>query len=53
MAAPLPEQPKAPAPVCPGQKMPAAPVSLAVPVVIGVRLTGNEGSAAAGGGSQS
>lgn len=48
-----PRQPKAPVVVCPGQKSPPGSLSKAVPVVMGVRFTGNAGSTVAEGGSQS
>ena len=52
-AEPLPMQPNAPAFAWLGQKRPLAFARLAVPVVMGVRFTGNEGKMAAGGGKQS
>ena len=53
LAAPLPMQRKAPLWACEGQKRPPASEKLAVPVVMGVRFTGNEGRALAAGGAQS
>src|SRR5262249_8516008 len=56
---PSPLQPNAPPLVWPGQKRPAPGFGalgvelLAVPVVIGAKLTANEGSADAAGGTQS
>ena len=52
-AAPEPAQPNAPAFAWLGQNRPPGSESLAVPVVMGVKFTGNEGSRAAGGGKQS
>lgn len=52
-AAPEPAQPNAPELACDGQNKPPALKKNAVPVVIGVRLTGNDGSTTAAGGSQS
>ena len=48
-----PEHPKAPEFACEGQKSPPALKKKAVPVVIGVKLTGKEGSTVASVGSQS
>ena len=53
MGAPEPAQPNAPELACDGQNRPPALDMLAVPVVMGVRLTGNDGSTDATGGLQS
>jgi hypothetical protein len=54
LAAPaVPVQPNAPEVACPGQKSPPAFDRLAVPVVIGVKLTGKDGNTTAAGGLQS
>jgi len=53
LAEPLPAHPKAPEFACEGQKRPPASEKLAVLVVMGVRLTGNEGRTAPTGGAQS